>query len=463
MIERIEWSHSTHFGELPSPFMRGKQERPLRITLHSDSLAKLSGQEMAAVALLRELGHLPEIEVLETKPSSFPHIEVGATDLKADIIPVQSVSDGVPQTFTSIPFPHQWPVIAAQLAGQPDSDQQNARAMLELLILAQAHYLLHGDIIVTSSTLLLKHRNNTWLREANPRTPLEAAQIVGLFLRSRNNYIYRATSNTKVGLGRGLFYWVLARGRLPNMWKYLSTCRAAEKLRGDNLSELGESILVRSVRALEARDAIGVQFYMPQNNETRDQTMYHFDYLTLVLAGALDAQARVANSAYNVSFKGSRVSFRNKGFKKALHTKRAVELYDFITSQRFNDVSTLLYELRNTIHEAALKTTAYQEIGKQQHSFIMVPPGIDRPILDASERLGSADRWGLSREPFGTLLEPYSYTTALVEESLNVIDCISAATDVKLLFPSGTDIPAFSDAASKSHPFCEFERIALLA
>ena len=147
MIEHIEW-RSPRVGEFPSPFSRGEIKRPLRITLLSESLTELSEQDTAAVEVLRELGHVPEIKILETKPSCFPHIEIGTADLESDIIPVQSVSNGTPQTYTYIGFPRQWPDIAARLVVQSDPDHQDMSAMLELILIAQAHCSLHGDIIV---------------------------------------------------------------------------------------------------------------------------------------------------------------------------------------------------------------------------------------------------------------------------------------------------------------------------
>ena len=58
MIERIEWDKLTSSpNELSSPFMRGKGERALRITLHPESLTDLSGEEKDAMELLRELGN----------------------------------------------------------------------------------------------------------------------------------------------------------------------------------------------------------------------------------------------------------------------------------------------------------------------------------------------------------------------------------------------------------------------
>jgi hypothetical protein len=464
MIERVEWSRKTHSGELGCPFMRGQGERPLRITLHSDSLAKLSGEEMAAVGVLREFGHLPEIEVLETEPGGYPHIEVGDLDPQADFIPVQIVSGGEPQLYTSVPFPRQWLGVARHLVGQPTLDHPDVSAMLDLVIMAQAHYSCGGDILVTSSPLLLKHRSKTSLREANPRTPLEAAQIVGLFLRSRDIYTYEAGPRYQRRFDRGMFYWVLARHRLPSMWRYFSACLAAEKVRGDDLGELGQSILVRSVRALEARDAIGVQFYMPQDNNTRDQMMYHFDYLTLVLAGALDAQAIVANLAYQAVKDDRDASFRREGFRTKLAEREARELCELFADDGFKSLLTLLYGPRNTIHRAALRTIAYQERSEPQHTFAEVPQSIGEKLCEAVEQLGGAEEWGLTSSRLQEArLEPYSYATALVRESLKTIDAVASATDVTRLFPVDEPIPSLTEGPSEDSVFERGERVALLA
>lgn len=461
MIERIEWGH-THIDELLSAFMRGKGERPLRITLHSDSLAKLCGKEMEAVAVLREFGHIPEIQVFETSPGDYPHIESGDINPKENAISVQIVSGEQLLMLAAIQNARQLPSLAAHLVGQSNPDHQDARAMLDHLIIAEAHCSIHGDILVTSSPLLIRHRNKRELREANPRTPLEAAQIVGGFLRSRDIYIYAAGPKSKYSFDRGMFYWVLVRYRLPSMWRYFSACLAAGKGKHSDLPRLGESILVRCVRALEARDAIGIQFYLPQNKMDSDQMMYHFDYLTLVIAGALDAQARIAKIAYQIDLDDRWASFRGKEFVKALKLKGTQELHDFVNEQRFKDVTTLLYNLRNTIHAAALKIVTYQEEARPRHSLIEVPANMHESIWGAAERLGGPDIWGLIKKPFGIFLEPYSYATTLVEKSFSVIDAIATATDFKKLFPSNQP-PLLTEAAPADRIFKWGERIALLA
>ncbi len=72
--------------------MRGEGVRLLRITIHSENLRGLSGGPRDAVAVLRELGYLPQVELLETEPSRSPHIEVETFNPKADVVQVQLVS-----------------------------------------------------------------------------------------------------------------------------------------------------------------------------------------------------------------------------------------------------------------------------------------------------------------------------------------------------------------------------------
>jgi len=443
--------------------MRGKGERPLRITFHSQSLTNLSEEGKAAIELLRELGNLPELEVFETSPGDFPHIVVGEPGPKDDFIPVRLMHRDTLLMSTLVWNKRQWPIIAARLVGPNNQGKEAIEVMLNVLVLAQAHRSVKGDILVTESPLLLNNRSQTVVSETNPRTPLEASQLVGLFLRSRNIYAYRAGPKFKASFDQGMFYWILARYHLPNMWRYFSACVAAGKTRGDDIQELGEAVLIRAVRALQARDAIGVQFYMPQNNNTGDQIMYHFDYLTLVLTGAIDAQARVAHRAYCLNTREWLAYFYKKEFIAALAQSGAQELHELSLKKTFKSFLTLLYELRNTIHGAALKTFTYERGYGPRHILIAVPQPIGQKLLEAGEQLGGAKEWGLTSGFNEVWLEPYSYATALVKESLTAINEVAAATDVSRLLKNGQSIPPLMEEAPQNSEFTWGKRLSLLA
>ncbi len=288
--------------------------------------------------------------------------------------------------------------------------------------------------------------------------------MVGLFLRSRDNYTYSAGRSGRVAFDRGLFYWILMRHRLPAMWRYFGACVLAEKVRQDDIVYLSQSILTRCERAIQARDKIGEQFYVPQGNNSRDAIMYHFDYLTLLLAGALDAQARIAHRAYKISKpRENDVSFRRPPFLKALE-QSASPLFALVTDSHNRDIIELIYLPRHTIHGAALHPLAYQDGAKPELSFVSVPQQDSESLWQMTERCGSAEKWGLTRIAQMILLEPYTYATTLVDEGLKLINKIALMTDVVRLFPQNYAIPEIKDQPPEDKVFGERvrERLAVL-
>jgi hypothetical protein len=467
MIERMNWPESRN-SELPSPFLRGRKERPLRITFHASGLVALPETETEALDALTELSYLPEVQALQTETGTFPRVEIGDFDIKADHTPVKVTYEDGSTVRTGIFFsPKQLAEIAAELVHEADLEDPKAKEMLNDLLVAQAHCALGQDILVTSSPRLLSNSNEFLVREANPRKPTETGRIVGLFLRCRNNYTYRANRKGRVAFDRGLFYWVLVRHRLPGMWRYFSACvESAKATSNEEILYLGQSILQRCVRAMQARDAIGEQFYCPQDNNTRDSMTYHFDYLTLLLVGALDAEARVARRACGISRPKERyASFRNPEYLEVLRHS-AQQLYQLVSGEHFHDVMTLLYTLRNTIHGPSMPSIGYvRDFGEPEESRVAVPIRYQEALLEAAGRCGSVERWGLTNRPSGRMfVEPHTYSLMLVEECFNMINAIATATDVNALFPKGYPIPSLMNAAPDDDVFGEYirKRLAIL-
>lgn len=478
MIPRIVWAQQD-IGQAVSPFLRGKTERPLKVTFHTSSFSGASVEEREAIEVLRQLSNLPEIEAIDTEPGVLPCLKIGTFE-NSDHIPVMVTSqNGNMLKLSGILFPNQWSQIAAQLVGQSDPLHPEVQSMLADLLIAQAHYQLRQDILITLSPQLLMHRGKNFvldsipraysektrnqgkefIRESNPRTPSETARIVGLFLRTRGNYTWQMYQNARFSSNRWLFYWVLVRNKLPHMWRYFSACVHAEKVRQDDILSLGQSILVRCTRAMEARDAIGEQFYIPQNNDVRDVIMYHFDYLTLLLAGAFDAQARVARRAYRIDLLSEyNTSFRRSKFLGSLKGNAIDTLYTIVSRQYFQDIMTLLFELRHTIHGAGLQVDAHCMGTRPEESFITVPSKYSDKLWQAAERCGLPEKWGLMHIHEEVLLDPYTYAVNLVNECLTQIDMVADATDVTKLFPDGYVIPDLTDKPPEDDVFGEHIR-----
>lgn len=205
MIEPIYWPQPRN-RELASPFQRGQNERPLRVTFDSSALTDAPLEEMWALEVLNELSMLPEIYALQTGAGSFPRIEIETTAENDLAVSVYKAENKIRQTaiFNVSRLRH----VAASLAAEAKVDSSNVESIYGNLLVIEAHDSLHQDILVTLSPLLLERRSHGFLKQANLRTPSEAARILGLFLRSRANYTYSSGLNNRVTLkgNRGFFY-----------------------------------------------------------------------------------------------------------------------------------------------------------------------------------------------------------------------------------------------------------------
>jgi hypothetical protein len=440
-------------GRSAGPFARNASERILRITLHSDSFASATGSCADAINLLRQFSRLDGVLIADTIEGSSSRLIVDVFDEDSDYVPIR-LEGKRNSLYTGIFFPRNWIDLAKRLSLREESPVHDANVVLGDLLVARAHRTVGNDLLVTLSPWLLLEKKVKLVYETNPCTPTEAVKILALYLRSRGEYIYEVQRGLKLRFDKGLFYWILARHRLPRLWKYFSACVLSEESRLDDTMGLGHSILVRCTRALQARDQIGTLFYCPQDKNTRDDIMYHFDYLTLLLSGALDALARVARRAYKITKPREYLtSFRSKEFVEALRNNGAGDLAELVASQRFVSLMTLIYELRNTIHGSMLRPMASIKAGREQESFVAIDSSSSQWIWDAAECVGSAESWGLTKM-HAIALEPYSYATTAVSECFRYVNSIARKTDVTRLFPPGnvkqlSSLPADDDCFRK--------------
>jgi hypothetical protein len=124
---------------------------------------------------------------------------------------------------------------------------------------------------------------------------------------------------------------------------------------------------------------------------------------------------------------------------------------------------TLLFELRNTIHGASLLPGGFHDVSQPESSVIQVPPELGNILREAAQRNSSIERWGfVTRNP--VLIEPLTYSTALVEESFKFLELIASATDVQNLLPSGYTAEGVGHMREEDSDFSEFirERLDIL-
>jgi hypothetical protein len=428
------------------------QNRPLQVTFDTASFSGLNATQHRALDALRELSHLDLIDALDTSPEYSPRLTFG--DPEPDgIVPI-NVNDGPARlrgSYLDGSQHRQLMAWAPTLARQADPSHPDAQEALRSLMVLEAHMRLGRDLLITESEWPFDHRVAGVSRRGNPRRILDAAKIAGLFVRSRDNYTYSAKKRGFTqSFDRGLFYWVLARHLTPNMWHYVSVCSAADE--SEQGRRLAQAVLLRCDRAIQARDRIGEAFYGSDDANGRDEMLYHFDYLTLLLSGALDAQARVARDVYGIAINQKRASFRNADYRDRLSVADS-RLHAIVSSPRTVTLLTLLYDVRNTIHAISLSNFSFRTPGSPEGGLSAIEiadSALGDRLLNAAKSLGPPEDWGLSVERHTedddatvrelVLLEPYTYATALVSECVRLVDEIAAATEVTRLF-HGRPVP----------------------
>ncbi|MBA3072240.1 MAG: hypothetical protein FP831_01465, partial [Anaerolineae bacterium] len=337
MILKILWPRDHVKG---NPFGGVSGYRSLKITFDSGSFNNLSSEEQKALDLLNDLARLDDVDALSFDGSLFPKIVIDAEKINNNYIPIKIINpEGEAILFSGVSSSYIEPNCLAHLLGIYSSGEEDKyRPIKQEILEAQSHGALHRDLFVTNSPLLIKNRNK--LERLIICTPKEALKITGLYLRMKGEFEWTThiRGNCTFRSSRRTFYEYVSRGLLPSSWKFLSGI-GTQKNR-EELIDLGWSVLNRYSRALQARDEISRLFYLLDNaslikdNTLDDQMAYHFDYFTVLLTAALDAEALIINKVFELGLKDVDCGIRREKFINSLYKNNsACNLFTLLNEQ----------------------------------------------------------------------------------------------------------------------------------
>jgi hypothetical protein len=405
-IKPVEWARQS--GSVPvSPFDPAS-DRPIRLTFHSESFEDLDCWDRAALDALIDLASTRDVEVLETGVGKFPQIRIG-TESESDHFPVE------------VEYPD-----GTRLRTGIRCDDDSARIPFREASLALAHQAVRSDLFVTAHPWILRNATRFFpFRHANIMPPSAAARVVGLLLRRRGNY--RGTSYVKF---EGGYHFYLMRHVLRNMWRYFSACMFSGEWNEDSPAGLAQAVMTRAERALEARDAIAFEYYGGGPGAVR-RIEYHFDYLMLLLNGALDAQARVAFATYDMKAPKaeSKRNLRNREFLRALKVIGAEPLAQ--VAEENEHLLQVIARFRNTIHGASMLGVRVNKMTPEAFHFEV--PSVVRSHLKSLVESAPDRDWGLTDNTQGPLILPYSFADSAVREVFRVVNEIARVTQVERL------------------------------
>ncbi len=177
---------------------------------------------------------------------------------------------------------------------------------------------------------------------------------------------------------------------------------------------------MRFTYILMSIDEIGFQYYLGKNNDTMDNSLYHFNYFISLVTGVFDNLAIETNTKYNLGFENnlSRVSLNPRSGRDFLRAFRedAPTLRQHIS--KFTSFIKLIYEFREfVIHRDMLEKTGMISTGKGKKwemNFIRTNPNIlqfIRQCGDSDQKYDLLTKWGLYKlvdDEF--YLEPFRFT-----------------------------------------------------
>lgn len=376
-----------------SPFSAGEWNRPLRLLIDDEEVG-----DCVELGLLRDLATRPAIEVYSTAGSTpyrarIEQLDGGNPDSWAAVLQRR---EDFERTFVSDPSVWQK---AAEAAGARSAE--TIERTCQRLALASFWTNPECDAVVTGGKLLSR------LPAGGGFPPLKSPPLalaeVGLCLRAHGDYVVEHGHGHTLSMPSS-FHFVAAVGLLPSYPDWHAVTHTAWTRGADpEPYVLFRSAAERLGRALRALDYVRIRRRHPQLGSSWGELLFFFDALLLMLDGALDCLARFFHIVFGVPGSARRASWDKEQWLGKLG-ERDPNLAASPERERLVDVSTVVAQLRNTIHGAVLSN----ELHEWDENAVTSDYGAGKLLIsgqDAAVLTGCCQRLGLS-----TLLESRTET-----------------------------------------------------
>jgi hypothetical protein len=292
---------------------------------------------------------------------------------------------------------------------------------------------IQADLFITERAYLFATRVST--QGVTVCKPAEALAMIGLYLRTQKAFLIWRDSAESFGMNQGLYYLVGTRELLPSGWRWFTACvQESHATNDDTMLELGQSVLLRAQRALEARDNLHRAFNLLQNNDTAATTLYELDSILVSLMGATDASARVAHVVLGIAG-----DLRDAGWQRDRRWLPQVAAAEpplaalFSAGTPHNHTLTILRLMRNTIHGEMIRSIALQQPGRTLETAMVLPASGEAAILASMDALGGRGSWGASLKANRWLVDPAIFLEQLLPLVLTMLNEVMDKTPVERL------------------------------
>lgn len=270
------------------------------------------------------------------------------------------------------------------------------------------------SLMITNDDKILKKR--LLIESFFPGCPLnimsleEASIFIDLWLKSYEIYqiAYYYTCD------KGLWYWYSMRSKLPHYHVG---------------SEVINGLGMRFVYSLTALDEMGIQYYQGANNNTKENTQYHFNYLITLITGIFDNLALETDAKLGINYPDIiRISLHNYSGKDFLIEVRNKDANIRNHINKYVKFISLIYLFRElVIHREGLKN-AVLEVNEDIHwktTVIRISEDVKERLKACGDKPSTYDpftEWGFYQLQNDYFIIPYIFSMQVMKKLIEFTD-----------------------------------------
>lgn len=296
-------------------------------------------------------------------------------------------------------------------------------------IAALAASALGADIYITNRPYLLQGGGSQVAPEVLLCSTNSALPALGLYLRTQDRFIAARDKQGTIVINS--FWWNAALSLIPASWDRLCDADSLDRNSGNNeLGYLAAAVPLRITRVLQERDELLRMLSQLQTDATVGSMLAALEGIFLYLMSALDAAARLAHLALELSEHGAKRArkLRNAGWQSpdwvASLSIVCAPLADLVAPDSHGAyVMRTVSCLRNSIHGPALRAAASPDPEDPHPVLVGLPQEDAHRIHDAMEHTGGAASWGLREiAPDQYHVAPATLSDRLITEVANLLN-----------------------------------------
>jgi hypothetical protein len=284
------------------------------------------------------------------------------------------------------------------------------------------------DFMVTNDSVILNYRD--WFQTMNKcsiASVEEVLEIIDVF--AKNTGVYFLSSDYDVG-SSWYWYWCSFRSKVPHY----------------NVStDILAAFASRFTNVLMAIDEMGLQYYMGADNDTMENTMYHFKHFIALVCGIFDSLAIETRVRLHIMFKGdhipSRTSLNKSAGDEFLKKLKVTDpnLWGLIDKHR--DFIRVIYRMRESvIHTKGLLNAGFHYDSGNGRTWVANVVDLSKDIdvfkdicswTTGTKPFEPLTDWGIydgyNRKTTWTLFSPYDFAKAATRKLAEFCDCYLGA------------------------------------